>query len=255
MDFSGIKFRASSFGNLMTEPQSKADKDAGKLSATCIKELVKIYNMEIYGRKRDITTAAMEKGRQCEAEAISLFSMLEGNLYFKNEEELENEWFRGHPDIYAGSNILEAKEVSDIKCSWDLDTFMPKLMEEPDKGYIAQLNCYYSLTGAQYGHLVYCLISAPLHILNQELESLQYRMAKNTDRIDITQDFNKAAKELHKLMVFEDIPPEERCIKIPIPRDEELIEKMKAKVPRLREWLEAFHKKHKSLYNESRQFV
>lgn len=248
IQWDSIKFRASSWGNLLTEPQTKAAKEAGELSATCQKELIKIYNQEVYGRKKDITTKQMDKGIQCEPEAIALFSMLEGKLYIKNEEEIESEWCKGHPDIFTGGNINEAQDVSDIKCSWDLDTFMPKLMEEPDKSYVAQLNCYYSLTGAQYGHLVYCLISAPDSILLEEAERLQYRMAKNTTKIDFSEDYNKAVDELRKLMIFDDIPPEERCIKIPIPRDEELIEKMKAKVPRLREWLESFHKKHKSLY-------
>lgn len=240
-----IKFRASSWGNLLVEPQSKSDKESGKLSATCQKELIKIYNQEVYGRKKDITTKQMDKGIQCEPEAIALYSMLEGVFYHKNDEEIENEWFRGHPDIYSGENIGSATEVSDIKCSWDLDTFMPKLIEDPDKGYVAQLNCYYSLTGAESGNLVYCLISAPINILEQEKRSLLFRMNVATE---YSPEYIKAAKELERLMVFDDIPPEERCIKIPVPKDEELIEKMKAKVPRLREWLHDFHKKHKLQY-------
>ena len=56
MDFSQTKFRASSWGNLLSEPVSKADKESGKLSLTCQKELIKIYNQVCYGRKKDITT-------------------------------------------------------------------------------------------------------------------------------------------------------------------------------------------------------
>lgn len=240
-----IRFRASSWGNLLTDPVSKVDKDAGKLSKSCQMELIKIYNQEVYGRKKDITTKQMDKGKQCEGDAIALFSMLEGKLYFKNDEPLENEWFKGHPDIFTGEDIKSAEEVSDIKCSWDLDTFCPKLVEEPDKSYIAQLNCYYSLTGAQYGHLVYCLISAPPNILESEKRSLLFKMNVISD---FSPEYLKAAAELEHLMTFEDIPPEERCIKIPIQRDEELIQKMKEKVPILRQWLYEFQKKHKSLY-------
>ena len=32
IQWNDIKFRASSFGHLMSEPQTKADKEAGKLS-------------------------------------------------------------------------------------------------------------------------------------------------------------------------------------------------------------------------------
>ena len=51
-----------------------------------------------------------------------------------------------------------------------------------------------------------------------------------------------------KLMVFDDIDYRERVIKIPVQRDDELIDKMKAKVPALRQWLQDFHEKHMNLY-------
>jgi hypothetical protein len=248
IEWNDIKFRASSWGELLTEPQSKADKDAGKLSVSCQKALIKIYNQEVYGRKKDITTKQMDKGIICEPEAIQLFSLLEGRMYYKNDEELENEWFKGHPDIGNAANIRISTVVNDIKCSWDLDSFMAKLLEDADKAYVAQLNVYYDLTGAQGGNIIYCLVSAPPQIINQEMESLQYRMAKNTEKIDFLEDYEKAAKELRNLMVFEDIDPRERVIKIPVPRNDELIEKMKQKVPVMRNWLYEFHKKHMALY-------
>ena len=237
INWNNIKFRASSWGNLLAESKEKGN----PIGKTCAGELIKIYNQEVYGRKKDITTKQMDKGKICEPEAIRLFSLLEGEMYFKNEKEVENEWFRGHPDV-VNSTVTE---VNDIKCSWDLDTFMPKLLEEPDKSYVAQLNVYYDLTGAQHGHIVYCLISAPMQILEQEKRSLLWKMDVVTE---LNPEYLKAAEELTKLMTFEDIDPRERIIKIPVPRNDELIEKMKAKVPIMREWLEKFHKKHMNLY-------
>jgi hypothetical protein len=244
INWNNIKFRASSWGNLLAESKEKGN----PIGKTCAGELIKIYNQEVYGRKKDITTKQMDKGIICEPEAIQLFSLLEGTMYYKNEEELENEWFKGHPDIADSINIRNSKVVNDIKCSWDLDSFMAKLLEDADKAYVAQLNVYYDLTGAQGGNIIYCLVSAPPPIINQEMESLQYRMAKNTEKIDFLEDYEKAAKELRNLMIFDDIDPRERVIKIPVPRNDELIEKMKAKVPIMREWLEKFHKKHMNLY-------
>lgn len=241
--FETIKFRASSWGNLLAESKTKGE----PIGKTCAAELIKIYNQEVYGRKRDITTKQMDKGKQVEDDSIAMFSMVEGEFFFKNEEKLENEWFIGHPDIFTGKDIYHAKTIGDIKSSWDLDTFMPKLMEEPDRSYIAQLNCYYSLTGAQGGFLAYCLVSAPPNILEGEKRALLFRMNVATE---YSPEYMKAAAELEHLMVFDDIPIEERVIKIPVPRDEELIEKMKAKVPIMRQWLEDFHKKHKSQYKK-----
>ena len=154
---------------------------------------------------------------------------------------MENEWFTGHPDLFSE----DGDEVSDIKSSWELDTFMPKLIEEPDKAYVAQLNCYYSLTGAQGGFLAYCLVSAPPNIVESEKKSLLWKMNVATE---YSPEYIKASQELENLMVIEDIDPRERVIKIPIPRNDELIQKMKDKVPIMREWLHNFHKKHISLY-------
>lgn len=241
IDFSKVKFRASSWGNLLTG--SKTDRNA--IGDTCAKELLKIYSQEVYGRKKDITTKQMDKGIRVENESIMLFSQVEGDLYYKNDEKLENEWFTGHPDIFKGDNILNAEELYDIKSSWELDTFLPKLLEAPDKGYVAQLNSYYSLTGAKSGGIVYCLVSAPINILESEKKSLLWKMDVISE---LSSDYIKASEELTKLMVFDDIDYRERVIKIPVERDEELIQKMKDKVPVLRQWLSDFHKKHMNLY-------
>src|ERR1700743_3112427 len=45
IDWNTIKFRASSWGNLLSGPQSKEKKDRGELGITCQKELVKIYKV------------------------------------------------------------------------------------------------------------------------------------------------------------------------------------------------------------------
>ena len=236
INWNEIKFRASSWGNLLTEPATKAAKEAGELSKTCQAELIKIYVQEIYDRKEDIITAAMDKGKQVEDEAIRILSMVDGEMYSKNQEPHENEWFTGHPDIVTET------EVHDIKSSWSIFTFLPKMMEEPDKAYVAQLNCYYSLTGAQGGAICYVLASAPIGIIESEKRKLLFSMNVISE---FSPEYLKAAEILEKNMVYEDIPLGQRVIKKYIPRDEELIQKMKDKVPRLREWLQEFDKIHR----------
>jgi hypothetical protein len=187
----------------------------------------------------------MDKGTEVEPESIKLFSKVEGVVYFKNDEYLENEWFCGHPDIFIGKDIRSAADVSDIKSSWNIHTFMPKLVDKLDVGYIAQLNVYFSLTGAKCGSIAYCLVSAPEEMVNKE----KYRLFNSMNVIsEESPEYLKAAQELEKEMIFEDIDYRERVIKIPFQRDDELIEKMKAKVPILREWLQGFHEKHLSQY-------
>lgn len=246
INWNKVKFRASSWGNLMTEPVSKADKEAGKLSATCQKELIKLYCQLKYGRKRDVTTKQMDKGKRVEDQSIALFSLLEGELFLKNEQQLENEWFSGHLDIYSGESIKKATAVWDIKSRWDLETFMPKLMEPLDKGEELQLQVYFDLTGATQGGIANTLIDCPPEILMEEKRRLLYAMDVVSEE---SPAYLKATAELERLLTFPDIPMEERVIKQPCTRNDELIEKMKAKVPIMRAWLAEFEKKHLSQYS------
>lgn len=240
-----IKFRASSWGDLMTEPQSKADKDAGKLSKTCIRQLIKIYNQEIYGRKKDITTKQMDKGIQAEEDSIALFNRVENKSFLKNEEPLENAWCKGHVDIYEGENIRSAISVWDIKSRWELDSFNLKLVEEVDSGEYLQLQIYFCLTGATYGGIANTLVDCPLNILMQEKQRLLYSMNVATE---FSPEYLQAAEELEKLITFPDIDYRERVIKQEVQRDDEVIDKMQAKVPKMRSWLQDFHQKRMNHY-------
>ncbi len=63
-------------------------------------------------------------------------------------------------------------------------------------------------------------------------------------------EYIEAAEELEKLLTFPDIDYRERVIKQPIQRNDELIEKMKAKVPIMRNWLAEFEKIHMKMYQK-----
>ncbi|SRR6266540_2598532 len=245
INWNEIKFRASSWGNLMSEPQTKAAKERGELSKTCQKELIKIYCQEIYGRKKDITTNKMAKGTEAEPESIILFARVEKTMFYKNEEPLENEWAKGHVDIYEGPSVREAISVWDIKSRWELETFMPKLTEEVDSGEELQLQIYFELTGATYGGIANTLVDCPISILEDEKRRLLFSMNVATE---FSPEYLEAAAELEKRLTFPDIDYRERVIKQEVQRNDEIIEKMKAKVPVMRLWLKEFHQKHMNLY-------
>ena len=108
-----------------------------------------------------------------------------------------------------GNNIKQEK----IKTSWELDSFMPKLIEEADRSYIAQLNVYFDLTGAKSGAIAYCLVSAPINILESEKKALLWRMNVISEE---SPEYLRAVEEMTKLMVFDGIDYRERVIKIPV---------------------------------------
>lgn len=240
-DWDKVKFRASSWGNLMTEPRTKSE---GALSKTCQNELIKLYNQLKYGRKKDITTKHMDKGTQAEGESIAMYSRVMDKYYQKNEQYLENDWFCGHPDLFLGEDIYHAEEVDDIKSRWDLDTFCPKLIQEVDNGEKLQLQVYFSLTGALSGAIVNTLVSAPINILESEKKRLLYNMNVISE---FSPEYLEAAAELEMNMVFDDIPEEERVIIQKVDRDDELIQKMKDKVPLLRNFLSELDEKHSKM--------
>lgn len=245
IDWSKVKFRASSWGALNTEPKTKEEKANGTLSVTTQKELIKIYNWVKYGRKVELTGKQIEKGNVCEADSINLYSMVEGVIYEKNEQQLENEWFTGHPDLYLGEDIYHAEEVDDIKTRFGIETFMPKLIEKVDAGEIAQMNVYYDLTGATKGAIVNTLVSAPEYMVE---EAKYYALKKLNAATEYSPEAIATMMEIELNMKFEDIPIYERVIKTPVERDDELIEKMKSKVPIFRQWLADFDKKHRNQY-------
>lgn len=245
IDWNQIKFRASSWGNLISEPKEKAAKERGELSKTCIKELLKIYSQEVYGRKKDITTKQMDKGIQAEEESITLFSRVEKKFFQKNQEQLEDEDFKGHLDVFEGEEVRKAISVWDLKSRWELDSFLPKLVDEVDTGEVCQLNVYYALTGAQGGGIANTLVDCPINILMQEKQRLLYSMNVATD---LNPEYLAAAAELEKLLTFPDIDYRERVIKQEVKRDDDLIARMRAKVPKMRAWLAEFHEKHMKHY-------
>lgn len=248
IDWNKVKFRASSWGNLLAESKDKKE-IVGKTAAA---ELIKIYNQLKYGRKKDLVTKHMTKGKLAEEDAITLYSRVEKKLYFKNQVQLENEWFTGHPDLGDHEDIMKAMECDDIKCSWEMDTFTPKLLEEVDRGYTAQLNVYFDLTGAQGGSIVYCLVDCPPSVLMDEKRRLLYSMDVISEE---SPEYLEAAAELERNLTFPDIDYRERVIKKIVHRDEELIEKMKAKVPIFRQWLADFDKKHMSQYPKTELLI
>ena len=243
IDFDKVKFRASSWGNLLAEPQSKADKEAGKLGLSCQKELLKIYRLLKYDwYEDDITTPAMEKGTIVQPESILMYSKVTGQIFTENTEHLENEWFKGTPDVFLGKSIREATQVDDMKNSFILSNFTDKTVEKVTPEQKCQLNVYYSLTGASGGNIVHALTSLPEQMFQKECEKLLWKMTNNGEvATEYAPEYIEAVEKLKKKYIYDHIPEEERIFIQPVERDEELIQKMQDKVPVLRNWLKEYH--------------
>ena len=234
MDFSNTLFRSSSIGYLMTEPQTKADKEAGLLSKTAQKHLLEVYITEKYGRKRDIQTKQMRKGIEVEEESINLLSLYLKKPFSKNEERFTNDYISGHPDIIDDGII-------DIKSSYDLWTFLGNLPDKLDSLYYWQMQSYMWLTGKQKATIAYCLVNTPDSIVEQE----KYYLLKNMDVIsEESPEFVREAMKLELNMRFDDIDIEERILMFNIDRSEDDILRIQHKVEKAREFLSEIEEKH-----------
>jgi hypothetical protein len=236
-----VLIRCSSLGCLFTEPQSKEDKLAGKLSKTAKTHLTKVYIEALWDKRKDITTKQMDKGTLCQPEAILMTSKLFGFPYEENTERKSDGYITGEADIVLGEGII------DIKCSWDAETFICNLTEPVNKDYLYQMQGYMRLWNKPTAIIRYCLVSAPTKILKDELSKLLYRMDVATD---VSPEYIEAAAELNFNMTFDEIPIEHRVIDIIVPRNEEIIEQIPEKVEKAREYLKELHFHHMSLHHK-----
>lgn len=244
MDFSKTLIRASSIGYLLTEPVTKADKEAGILSKTAKSHLIEIYIREKYGRRKDVQTKQMRKGVEVEDDAIELLAQSLGRPLSKNTERFSNEFITGHPDVL---DLTEAGlKVWDVKSSYDLFTFLGNIPDKLNSQYYWQLQSYMWLTGATESCIAYCLINTPFGIIEQEKKSLLYKMNVISEE---SPEYVLEAAKLELNMMFDDIDQKERLLLFPVHRNDEDIELIKEKVAKARVFLESIEETHLNFNN------
>jgi len=235
MNFNETLIRASSIGYLMTEPVTKADKEAGLLSKTAQKHLIEVYIAEKYGRKRDIQTKQMKKGVEAEQESIDLLSMYLKLPFSKNEERFKNDYITGLPDIINGDTII------DIKSSYDLWTFLGNIPDKLDNLYYWQMQSYMWLTGTTKATIAYCLVNTPESIIQQE----KYYLLKKMDVIsEESPEFIQEAMKIEFNMTFDDILMDERILMFNVSRSEDDILRIENKVLKARTFLQELEQTH-----------
>jgi hypothetical protein len=235
MQWNDIHIRASSVGYLMTEPQSKADKEAGLLSKTAQKHLLDVYIAEKYGRRKDIQTKQMKKGIEVEQDSIDLLSIYLKMPFTKNEQRFTNDYITGLPDIIDNDRII------DIKSSYDLWTFIGNIPDKLDSLYHWQMQSYMWLTGTKSAVIAYCLVNTPENIIEQE----KYYMLKKMDvATEENPEYVKEAMKIEFNMSFDDIKLEERILMFNVSRNEDDILRIQQKVERAREFLRELEETH-----------
>jgi hypothetical protein len=204
----------------MTSPKTKGE----VLSKTCKSYIQEIVIEEKYGIRKEFWSRYTDKGNEVEDEGIELVNdVLNLGFIFKNDENLNNDYLTGTPDVNTNEILL------DIKCSWDATTFPWFETEVPNKDYYYQLQGYMWLTGKDESLLCYCLINTPFQIVEDEVRREHWKQNLIDESLDL-RDFVQAKHN------FDHIPKEKRLKVFKIAKDESVIEQIKERIELAREY-------------------
>lgn len=213
-NFDNYRFHCSSLPKLMTNGRSKTD----ELSKTAQSYLDEVWIEEVYGRKKYISSPAMEKGTVVESDSLQLLCDIDGVTLFKNNKELSNGFVVGTPDV--------VKPVIDIKSSWDIWTFHNVTEDSATSDYYWQLAGYAMLRRVKTARLVYVLVNTPEHLIYEEMRKLSYSMTE--------QEAEEIVRKNHE---YDDVPKEERIKSYTFTYSKEDLDSIKDKVMFAREYL------------------
>lgn len=250
-----IKFRCSSLGYIMTEPQKKSE----LLSETCKTHLIDVFVSAKYGRREELTSKFLDKGNECEEDSVTLLSRVTKHLYKKNSERLTNNWISGEPDLYKGESIRNAEETTDTKTSWSAHTFFRVQKDALNKMYYWQGQGYMALTGAKRHTVSYCLVNGTPQAITDEKKRLAYKM--NLIDPTMSPEYLAKAQQIERNHIFDmalflkhnewfeldsvlaewdfDIPKEDRVFSLSFERDDLEIARIYQRVEDCRLWIAA----------------
>lgn len=181
---------------------------------------------QLYGRKKEFSNKYTEKGIQCEESAINVVAEHMGyGFILKNTEQLEDEYMTGMPDLVL------AEIIEEIKNSWSCFTFPLFATTIPDSDYPYQAQGYMHLAKKKKAGINYCLIDAPLEIMDAEARKVWYK-AGNTGDVDM-----ECYDEVYAKMTYPDLPMSLRIKRFEFDYDAAIIKAVQDRVKLCREYI------------------
>lgn len=176
------------------------------LPETCITYLKEWYAEQVYDDREDIKSKYFDKGNLMEESAINFSGVMLGlGLLDKNEEEFENEWLTGTPDVITKNMIL------DTKCPWSGKTFLDSVLSPLSDAYEWQMIGYMWLTDKPLAKVCFCLMDTPDFV-----------------------NFGKA-------VTYDEVPSNFKFHAKSVEKSEEKENQIKERVGLCRKWLENYH--------------
>lgn len=156
-----LLIRASSLGEIMTEPRTKSEGVLSKGAKTYLRGLVR---QDILGVEDEVGSKQMEKGIECEPDSIVLLNRVLGLDLSKNTERRTKLGITGECDLFDPA----ANRGYDVKTSWSTASF-PCFVEDAQKPiYEWQARAYMFLWDADEWDIAYCLVDTPERLIGFE---------------------------------------------------------------------------------------
>jgi hypothetical protein len=167
-----FKARCHAIGVIMTEPRVKnAPFGLSQTAITYVHNWIKQLP-EFYGRTQDKPKSKYtEKGLLVEQDSIEFAShMLGWDEFEVHPKRAFNEYIEGQCDV------LRPYFVTDLKNSWDQDTFPIFYTDVPDPNYYGQLQGYMDLYDRERAELIYTLMDAPEQLIESAARKKMYEL-------------------------------------------------------------------------------
>jgi hypothetical protein len=255
-----VKFRASAVGALLVGGNEITEKQLGKLNelqtrkdnpeakpltanmetelaeliakrdsdfefgATAMSYIRDVWMHNEFGYEEPLVSNEILKGLMVEDEAIGIMTrQINGGFRVKNDEQFENEYFTGCPDVIIPG------VVEDAKASWTLRTYVET--RRPDPLYYAQGQVYMDLTGCEKFRLCHVLVDTPDELVLEEKKRLYFRF--NCDEENPTyQELIKKVDAMHK--ISHKIPEGDRIKVFEFDRNDKYIDTLRLRVEQAR---------------------
>lgn len=219
--------------------------DPKQPSASIQTDLIDIYAYEMYGKgkvpKGNESPLQFEKGTLVEPEAIKFLSKIDGVPYEKNEKLFSNKWFKGIPDILVKNEGGSIQKIIEIKCSYDLPSFIASVMKKQEPAdNLLEVMGYMDLTGCKNAEIVHVLLDMPDKIQNFEEKRLRERyrvfeIDEETVSLRIDQRLND--------MEYSNIPTELKYFRLPVTLNKLTMKAVKSRVTHSKGWFQNIHNK------------
>jgi hypothetical protein len=226
-----------------------------------ITKLEEIFDDIFWKRKKLLNNKYLEKGLIVEEDSLELLSEIDGVTYWKNDEQIENEFAQGCPDNIDG-------RVRDAKSNYDYFTFKNA---ELSNLYAWQIKCYIWILISlgrkieRTGELCYCLVNSPAHRIEAEKKSIYFSMGQP----DYEEErFIKAASQLERNHILDiqkfkedypnvdlinthwrDVPKHMRLKKFEVTLEDKDIEHMTRRSKMAKKWLMEREQKELEIIN------